>query len=73
MQTDVFSCLYVTVWVGSHVSCKHKSKIRLSIFGYSRGIFLAFLIFITINNQFFFGGAEGSQLGPSPENENLKS
>ena len=55
MQTDVFSCLYVTVWVGSLVSFKQKSKIRLSIFGYSRGIFLAFLIFITISNQFFGG------------------
>lgn len=48
MQTDVFSCLYVTIWVGPLVSCKQKSKIRLGIFGYSRGIFLAFLIFITI-------------------------
>lgn len=50
MQTDVFPCLYVTIWVGPLVSCKQKSKIRLSIFEYSRGIFLAFLIFITIIN-----------------------
>lgn len=45
MQTDVFSCLYVTIWAGPLVSCKQKSKIRLGIFGYSRGIFLAFFNF----------------------------